>query len=771
MKRDRKAAQKKKAREKVRATARTSNGLSSAGAAASPFGPCWMSRTWRDDALPPALVSAIITRNLGRHYVAHMMLIDRTCLGVKSAFTVGPLTPAELARELERVAAAHADGMEAVEIEDAQSVVFAAVAQAARLGFRPDRDFDARLVGPAPSPLRPTPLSTPKRPFYVPGPEDDREKILATLRRAVGEDGFDVDELDVDELDDDDDDLDDDEMPLEKSDDERRIAAAFDVARTTLAPKRAPEWDIALEELLVAFGAEEGGELPPEHRSSLLSFWATLFRPSAHGERGVDIMRKRRPRDPAFAALASTRAVLFEVLSIIGSVGTCRDVITGDLLRVRLGSLANKATRWMRFFAYLTPMEDGTLYAASTMLGHPWLRNVEVVAWLAKLNGLLAKLSIDERIDPAAPTPGLTRWGALANATLNGLIAPTAEEREDQECPLYIVDSDGERVEHHEAILPLQPDVERRLLEALAHADDFLARDDVFAWMRAPKAHGVIDGEHVALVEREKGELRITTTSAARFAAVCVRLGVLAGATLVPSRVQIVRPWEENPRAVAVETPRSRRVVLGAARVEAGEVDLEKTVLAGVRRTLDEDVPLLGGRPRDLVRDDAGRARVERWLRDQELRGLPAGNAFFDLDVIRRELGMASISPFGGDRTIVLPERKISETILELAAQVLGPLDQLPSLNAARGAIELTVDAWNLHALAAFGDESKPLAEARAELRQRGTSREAAPIFEALLELRATKYKDDHRIVGDWHLGPDGRGGHAFRCEARLRSK
>ena len=765
MKRDRKLAQKKKARDKSRTTARTSAGFSSAGAASSPFGPCWMSRSWRDGTVPPALVSVVITRDLGRVFLAHMMLVDRTCLGVKSAFTVGPLTAGELAREVERVAMAHVEGVEPVDVVDAQSLVFAAVAYAARLGFRTDRDFDARIVGPAPSPLRPTPLSTPERPFYFPGPDDDQERILATLRRAVGEDGFHVGSPDDDF---EDDDLDDDEMAHEQSDDERRIADAFGVALSALAPQRAPEWDIALEELLVAFDVED--ELPPEHRSSLLSFWATLFRPSAHGERGIDVMQKRRPGDPAFAALAQTRAVLFEVLSIMGNLGTCRNVITGDILRVRLGNVASKATRWMRFFAYLTPMEDGTLYPPSTMLGHPWLRNVEVDAWIAKLNALLEELSVDERIDPAAPTPGLTRWGALAHATLNGLIAPTAEEREDQECSLYVVDTDGERVEYHEAILRLQPNVERRLLEALAHADDFVA-GDVFAWMREPKEHGVIDGEHVALVEPMKGELRITTTSAARFAAVSSRLGALAGATLVPSHVKIVRPWEENPRAVPAETPTSRRVVVGAARVEAGEVDIVKTVLAGVRRALDEEIPHLGGRPRDLARDDARRDRVERWLRDQELRGLPSGNAFFDLDVIRRELGMPGLSLTRGQESVELPERKISETILELAAQVLGPLDQFPNLEAARSAIELTVTAWNLHALATFKDQPKPLAEVRAKLRGRQAPREIAEMFEALVELRATKYGDDPRVVGDWHFGPDGLGRHAFRCEARLASK
>lgn len=85
--------------------------------------------------------------------------------------------------------------------------------------------------------------------------------------------------------------------------------------------------------------------------------------------------------------------------------------------------------------------------------------------------------------------------------------------------------------------------------------------------------------------------------------------------------------------------------------------------------------------------------------------------------------------------------------------------------------IGLVVSAWNAHALASFENEPGALADLRAELRERGAPREMAKLFDAVVELRATKYGDDRRIVGDWHLGPDGRGGTAFRCEARLSTR
>src|SRR3954470_14493666 len=112
MRRDQKLAKKKKARAQARTAARANSGLSSAKAATKPFGPCWLSRSWRDDELPPELVSVVITRDLGSLYVTHVMLVDRTCLGVKNAFTIGPLTRGELIEAVDRVGQHHADGME-----------------------------------------------------------------------------------------------------------------------------------------------------------------------------------------------------------------------------------------------------------------------------------------------------------------------------------------------------------------------------------------------------------------------------------------------------------------------------------------------------------------------------------------------------------------------------------------------------------------------------------------------------------------------------------
>ena len=194
MRRDKQAAKKKKKRESTR----TGQSLASSRSALlslahrSPFGPAFATPEWSDETLPPKLVTAVLTRQLpdGR-YIPQVLLLDRTCLGVKNAFVMEVITQTELDGLLDRLREHHG-GVEKLDVVTVQAMIFAAVDYAAKLGFRPHRDFDAALAGPAPDLLVATPLAALARPFYVPGPEDDAKRIGTMLSVAVGPDGFDM---------------------------------------------------------------------------------------------------------------------------------------------------------------------------------------------------------------------------------------------------------------------------------------------------------------------------------------------------------------------------------------------------------------------------------------------------------------------------------------------------------------------------------------------------------------------------------------------------
>jgi hypothetical protein len=174
------------------------------GAVRGEFGPCFINSEWSDLEIP-ALVSVVVTRKLPTGELLPVLaLVDRTCLGVKNAFTAEPLVPHELAGFVESVGQVHAD-MLSIEPLIAQSVVFNAVDYARSLGFEPHEDFVPELFGPRPEALVSTPWSSPDKPIFFAGPTDNAPAILHRVTRAVGAEGFDY--IDVVALADDDNDL------------------------------------------------------------------------------------------------------------------------------------------------------------------------------------------------------------------------------------------------------------------------------------------------------------------------------------------------------------------------------------------------------------------------------------------------------------------------------------------------------------------------------------------------------------------------------------
>jgi len=123
----------------------------------------------------------------------------------------------------------------------------------------------------------------------------------------------------------------------------------------------------------------------------------------------------------------------------------------------------------------------------------------------------------------------------------------------------------------------------------------------------------------------------------------------------------------------------------------------------------------------------------------------------------------------GTRRLVFVPERKISETILDFAVPLLEPLGPVPRLDEARGVLELAINVWNLHVTATeLWGKPEYLAEARKVMCGPASPPGLGSVFEALSERRRSLFANDHRCVGDWTLGPDGAGGHALVCDARL---
>jgi hypothetical protein len=152
-------------------------------ASSAPFGPAFMSASWRSVAFE--LVSVVVTRTLpDGTMVVGVALVDRTCLGVKNAFARHLQSRLELDDLLNAVGASHQKGLDEVETLEAQSVVFHAIDYASSLGFSPQRDFPELVFGPRPETLIETPLARPTEPVFIPGPSDDVPRILRTIEAS-----------------------------------------------------------------------------------------------------------------------------------------------------------------------------------------------------------------------------------------------------------------------------------------------------------------------------------------------------------------------------------------------------------------------------------------------------------------------------------------------------------------------------------------------------------------------------------------------------------
>jgi hypothetical protein len=190
--------------EIVRVQAATSPRVAAAPAVECLISPGWSRGLGLDDAgrwgeldvasggASQGLVSVLIAREQ-RYGKAEMCgyLVDVFCLGVKNAIGPRSLDPIEGREFAAGYFRAYDERPLAVPFELAQSVVLGAVDFARRLGFEPHPDFER--VRPQLGDWRgPSPIvfGDGGRPHLIPGPRDDAERAVATLRRTVGDGNF-----------------------------------------------------------------------------------------------------------------------------------------------------------------------------------------------------------------------------------------------------------------------------------------------------------------------------------------------------------------------------------------------------------------------------------------------------------------------------------------------------------------------------------------------------------------------------------------------------
>jgi hypothetical protein len=117
-----------------------------------------------------------------------------------------------------------------------------------------------------------------------------------------------------------------------------------------------------------------------------------------------------------------------------------------------------------------------------------------------------------------------------------------------------------------------------------------------------------------------------------------------------------------------------------------------------------------------------------------------------------------------------LPERDLAEVVLELAAPLLERLGPAPSIEDARGAVDLAVAFWNASVRASKLWEHprvKELNEFRKRMRGRQATQDDATIFDLLTACRRSHWLDP-RLVESWTYDTDDAGARRLLCSVGL---
>jgi hypothetical protein len=134
----------------------------------------------------------MVTRSKGyNRFVATSYLIDYWCLGVKDAMPPRNCNDSQYKNLIENSYSPFL-GYEEISLEQAQALVWGAIAYAKKLGFEPHRDFEQSKahLGELTSEIS-LKFGHNGKPCYVEGPYDNTTKIINTLKKSVGDGNFD----------------------------------------------------------------------------------------------------------------------------------------------------------------------------------------------------------------------------------------------------------------------------------------------------------------------------------------------------------------------------------------------------------------------------------------------------------------------------------------------------------------------------------------------------------------------------------------------------
>ncbi|MEM8806011.1 MAG: DNA-binding response regulator [Cyanobacteria bacterium P01_G01_bin.38] len=138
------------------------------------------------------LAQIFLVRQDGHQYAVTSFLVDYWCLGVKDAFGPRKMSPADYERMVDMAVGNYDQAFKQISLEQIQAIVFGAYDYAKSLGLDPHPDFERakKQMGPRLEDLPQLEFGKDGKPYYISGPYDNPDKIIAKLTNSVGADNF-----------------------------------------------------------------------------------------------------------------------------------------------------------------------------------------------------------------------------------------------------------------------------------------------------------------------------------------------------------------------------------------------------------------------------------------------------------------------------------------------------------------------------------------------------------------------------------------------------
>lgn len=155
-----------------------------------PFGDCLINNEWQEKGM--AVVYITKKMPSGKNIIG-LYIVDVFCLGLKNTLYHFGLEDYEAEEFKTDVSSKHE--MVPISVNEAHNIIYGSIDYAEELGFKPHKDFNITeyILDPdhIDDGIDDIEFGKNGKPYFIAGPDDNINRILATLDQNVGEDNYD----------------------------------------------------------------------------------------------------------------------------------------------------------------------------------------------------------------------------------------------------------------------------------------------------------------------------------------------------------------------------------------------------------------------------------------------------------------------------------------------------------------------------------------------------------------------------------------------------